>query len=535
MSRKHPIDEQFRKQLNQHEIQPDPKIWNNISGVVQKKTRNYGMLWSALIVIAVGLGAWLYLSGTENTYEESSTNQQLSVQDQNVQSSLENADQSAMNASAEMDLNAKAASEQSFPEAVNTQSTESTDLYFENKRLEKENSTIIGSKNLQQKNASAQIGNTTNISARSSKTKTPLGQEKPIDKNIKASSFSNDGTSSNLKRATSLKTMPLRFMEDRSAGNPISDLRSTRNASPELNLAAFSFLEEGNEGFKAFQINKFKKTEENQKALLDQLDICALINPHTNECPTFGALRKRFQIDVYATTGLLLQSLGTNSPVATEWTNHLQEREQSETGSWSVGMGIRLGTQFSNGISMRGGIQISEGRIRLDYDDETQRREVINVSVDTIVDNQGNTVVIWDTLSRQVTGIIPRTEYNTFTQIDIPLTVGYTFLGRDYDVELYGGVMLNALFTRSGRIFGPGEAEFVSIDSDDPNAFNAYRSKLGLSFIISAALNYHLTDQFSAFIEPQLRYYNEAVSPDSYFLKEQWFNINLQVGGRYSF
>jgi hypothetical protein len=184
---------------------------------------------------------------------------------------------------------------------------------------------------------------------------------------------------------------------------------------------------------------------------------------------------------------------------------------------------------------LRGGVQISRGQVRLDYNDETQRREVINVSVDTIVDGQGNTVVIWDTLSRQVTGIIPRTEFNDFTQVDIPLTVGYTFLGRDYDVELNGGIMLNAMFRRSGRIFGPGEADFVSIDSDAPDALNAYKSKLGLSFIISAALNYHLTDQYSVFIEPQLRYYNEAVSPDNYFLQEQWFNINMQLGARYSF
>jgi hypothetical protein len=554
MSRKHPIDDQFRKKLNQHEVQPDPKIWENISGAIQKKSKPNGMLWTGAIIslALVAVAAWYFadpLFADRSLAEKESRSVISEEAGESFPSEMSSAytDPSEINQENASSLNESHLKnnqdESNYPSA-HLMATESASVQVESSSIKAE---AQQEKAEPQTSRNEQASNNTqgNKFSKEATNTTPEVAQSPQSNNLMqpflTEQMNHDETLSSAPEFGTMASEEKSLSSDKliQRSNQKSALLGSYGDRSILARAwATDELEAVNDqtaGFRAFQVSRFKRIEQSQKSLLDKIDICALTNPKTNECPTFGTLRKRYQIDLYATTGLLLQSLGTNEPAGSEWTTHLQERRASESGAWSIGMGVRLGTQFSNGVALRGGIQISRGQVRLDYNDETQRREVINVSVDTIVDGQGNTVVIWDTLSRQVTGIIPRTEFNDFTQVDIPLTVGYTFLGRDYDVELNGGIMLNAMFRRSGRIFGPGEADFVSIDSDAPDALNAYKSKLGLSFIISAALNYHLTDQYSVFIEPQLRYYNEAVSPDNYFLQEQWFNINMQLGARYSF
>jgi hypothetical protein len=289
------------------------------------------------------------------------------------------------------------------------------------------------------------------------------------------------------------------------------------------------------EAYSPVQTAAFLTLEERQRQALGAFDICDVLFPSIEDCPDFGDRRRRYQIDAYSQVGMLFSHL-TNNDLNVEVNSYLNQRRSTEVPSWYIGFGLRLSTQWTNGLSLRGGLQVSESQIRVEYLDETQRQTTVNVSIDTLVDDEGNTTVVWDTISVIETGVENRQFQNTFTQIDIPLTVGYTFFGPRYDVEVNAGVMFNVLFQRSGRVFAPEDNAFYELGrTGAAPGTQPYRSELGLSLVTSVALNYRLSPQFSVFAEPQLRYFVDPVSPGSYALQENWFMGSIMVGGRYAF
>jgi|GEM_PF-1651504 hypothetical protein len=551
------FDQLLRKKLNGHSVTPDPKVWDAIQHQVQSSGRRHYLWWGAFAVLILGAAAYfLWPKASETaTYPENTSTSEVLKESPQATPNTKN-----MTASAQLIEESRTTTSQLAPSKSNALAA----LAEEENEVQKER--YAASK------GSQPPGLSTSSPKRQSSLASPQGdderdsptgntlatvdhksiKEKAIENTQKKSSSNNqllsgatensEYSSASIGSGSKSKMQKLNTQEQEQDNNLLREENERRAAtsplwnalSEEASAVAASDELYSNQGFKGFQKEAFLKLERRQKEALQGHDLCDMLFPSLEDCPEFGDRRRRYQVDAYTQTGVLFSHL-TNNFSSEEISTYLGQRRSTETPLWHIGFGVRLSTQWTNGISMRGGLQISQSKIRVDYVDETQRQTTVNVSIDTLIDDQGNTTVVWDTISIIETGVEDRRHYNTFTQIDIPLTVGYTFLGPRYDVEINGGVMFNLLFQRDGSVFGAEDNFYALGASNPPAGQQPYDQKLGLSIIGSVALNYHMSQQFSLFVEPQLRYFLDPVSPGDYALHESWFIGSLMVGGRYSF
>lgn len=542
---KNNFDKQIREKLAQHEVKPNPAVWESIQGqLAASAQRQYGWL-AGLFFMLVLAGAIYYFTLEESPAPEETSEvpamQQLdpvsdpSFSDRNasmdkpeeftgsVSSTESTASASASTSSevASLKSSAKAANTD-VRESISKSTTRDVVLSSDTKNSSRASQSSISD---DAELVSQQDQSTQKASLPSRSNATLEGSRQNSTPAERESSESNQ--SSDLIAQQAQGSQPEQTAE-------ASDNASLVEKAWDSRLLAMENMSSA-EDYTPVQTAAFLTLEERQREVLDEYDICDVLFSSIEDCPEFGDRRRRYQIDAYAQTGMLFSHL-TNNNLDVEVNSYLNKRRSAETPMWHVGFGVRLSTQWTSGISLRGGLQIAQSQIRVDYRDETERQTTVNVSIDTLVDDNGNTTVVWDTISIIETGVEDRQFHNTFTQIDIPLTVGYTFFGPRYDVEVNAGVMFNVLFQRSGRVFGPEEDQFYELGrTGAPPGTQPYSSDLGVSVITSVALNYRLSPQFSVFVEPQLRYFLDPVSPGGYALQENWFMGSLMLGGRYAF
>lgn len=507
---KNNIDKHIREKLDGYEISPAPTVWSGIQGQLKASAkRQYGWLAGVFFVLIFAAGISYYYINNQHTDQENANTAQDEITAQN---------EIATSADWSTPINP----EQTFAE-------ESQDVHGQSNVGKDKNNSISKDSGFSDLAAnSAQKDNT-----KASKSQV-ISKNEAIAANISPYHKAKDQTKSTGEpEITENQNNELQKDKDVMATESESEEASFIENSWAANNLVLSELE-SNSSYNPVQTAAFLTLEEKQKRALNNFDICDVLYPSLEDCPEFGDRRRRYQIDAYAQTGRLFSHL-TNNQLQEEVNSYLNQRRSTENPSWHVGFGVRLSTQWTSGISLRGGLQIAQSRIRVDYVDESESQTTVNVSIDTITDPDGNTTVIWDTISVIQTGVIERSHTNTFTQIDIPVTVGYTFFGPRYDVELNAGVMFNVLFQRSGRVFGPDDKFYELGRTGAATGEQPYSSDLGMSLVTSVALNYRLGHQFSVFVEPQLRYFLNPVSPGEYPLRENWFIGSLMLGGRYAF
>lgn len=528
------MDEIFRDKLKDHEIPPSNHIWEGVNKAVNKRNRR---LWPLLatIIILVSAAIFYFIWSTSNG-TQASNNAGVSEVEHTQQQT-------------DHDLSKEAESAREIADSDLAQNNESNPTSSEivqrneNRANTADNNNSNSPETSSEKAARTPIANTdeeeltVNANSSTDNAESNASTSSTINKNENSTTASTD-KSNKTDNALAQSTLAGEAAEDHSStenetSGSLAPSQIVDNSVAEWD-GPLQHMDATNEGMHRFEVSHFKSVEDQQKNILENTDLCAILYPKTKECPGFEDLSRRFQFDVYGLVGKKFSNLSTNNNVPGV-NDYLAKRRATETPLWNIGLGVRLSNQWTNGLSVRGGLEISRGQIRLNYNDESKKTIVTNVTpVDTIVDSEGNTTVVWDTLSREVTNVIPVEKFNKFTLLDIPVTVGYTFLGSKYDIEINTGVVFNVLFEKSGNILAP-DGEARPIDPSQSGSINAYNNELGISVITSAGFNYHLSDQLSVFAEPQLRYFIKPISPELYEIRESWFHLNVILGGRYSF
>ena len=528
---KNNFDKYMREQLANHEVTPPPAVWENIQGHLSSAAKNQYRWLAGLLFVVIALGGLYYLLSTRsapvpNTQAptnlsqlSSEANPAASKQDVSTQTSRS---LTSSGAGAQTTIGTTAepnhALDPSIAAGVTPRAKQQASGTKEKTADDEAKTNLM--KGISSRSAVSDLKLEPAETSLSQQTSIARGQ------NRGQGTFAGEG-------ARSTKEVIKTDVQTRDSDDDAISL--VQQAWAKNKYEAAPFIRSAEKGYGPVRTAAFLSLEERQRKALNEFDVCATLFPSLEDCPKFGDRRRRYQIDAYTHVGALFSHL-TNNDLDVEVNSYLNQRRTTEVPSWYLGFGLRLSTQWTNGISLRGGLQISQSQIRVEYLDETQRQTTVNVSIDTLVDQDGNTTVVWDTISVIETGVENRQFHNTFTQIDLPVTLGYTFFGPRYDVELNAGVMFNVLFQRSGRVFAPEDGTFYELGrTGAPPGTQPYRAELGLSLVTSVALNYRLSPQFSVFIEPQLRYFVDPVSPASYSLQENWFMGSLMLGGRYAF
>jgi hypothetical protein len=116
----------------------------------------------------------------------------------------------------------------------------------------------------------------------------------------------------------------------------------------------------------------------------------------------------------------------------------------------------------------------------------------------------------------------------TKTFLDVPVMIGYKWLGKKSGIAIQAGVIWNLLFKQKG-IIANYNYNVADVKQASENPFNA---SAGLSIGGAISTNYKLTEKLDLLIEPHTRYFIKPISNTNYPVQQKLFTYGLNVGLR---
>jgi hypothetical protein len=114
------------------------------------------------------------------------------------------------------------------------------------------------------------------------------------------------------------------------------------------------------------------------------------------------------------------------------------------------------------------------------------------------------------------------------TFVDVPLMIGYKWLGKRSGFALQGGVIFNVLFKQKGNL---ADFNYTASDVNTANQ-NPFNATTGLSLAGGISTNHRLNDKLDLMIEPYTRYTLKPINNSNYPLQQKLFTYGLFVGLR---
>ncbi len=121
---------------------------------------------------------------------------------------------------------------------------------------------------------------------------------------------------------------------------------------------------------------------------------------------------------------------------------------------------------------------------------------------------------------------------NTFHEIDIPLLLGRQFSFGKLDLGIHGGAALNMAFYQKGAFLGPDAEKVVEFSSNLPDAYPAFKNRLGVSYYGSISLSHPITPSLHLMAEPYFRYMPQAYTNPDYPLEQRYRTAGVFLGFR---
>lgn len=246
------------------------------------------------------------------------------------------------------------------------------------------------------------------------------------------------------------------------------------------------------------------------------------------DCYKFGkSVRGNFFADLYFGPVYSMQSLSSRDIEVAEY---IDRRRATESARMSFDAGLRFGYMTPRGYSLMTGLHYTQVNQIFDYFNPDEQRIETIITIDTII-TPDTIFVSMDTSQVVITGKRIKKTQNRYYTLDIPLLFGYEFVHGNWNLAVNGGPVLNLLFQQKGDIVAVN-GDPVNIDSDNPTAYNAYKSSLGLSFYASVQASKRIGNTLYFFAEPHVLYRFKSITVDSYPVDERQHNVGLSVGLR---
>lgn len=122
---------------------------------------------------------------------------------------------------------------------------------------------------------------------------------------------------------------------------------------------------------------------------------------------------------------------------------------------------------------------------------------------------------------------------NRFTAVNIPVLLGYERKIGQFTLSINGGVMLNMVFNQKGSFLAPDRpGATVEFTSNQPNAYPAFRNRLGVGMYASAALSYPISSSLRIVAEPYARWGGGSVTASDYALDQHYWSGGFSIGIR---
>ena len=279
-------------------------------------------------------------------------------------------------------------------------------------------------------------------------------------------------------------------------------LTYTTSLSPEYSLNKLFFVA---------QKNSSKKSE---------LMLSKRLLPNINlpGCPSIeeNAAGNKTYIEIYGGPDIAFRSLSDTGN-----STYLQKRKESTKFSSAYSAGIRYTRVFSNGMSIRTGVNYSQINEKFTYVQGNL------VQVTYIIDANGDT-----TGSYITTGTRYKTTHNKFRTIDVPLLIGYELGNGKFHANINAGVIINAYSWQKGEVLD-ASLKPVSITTGKANSPYQYKTNIGLGFMTGISAYYKLNEKIHILAEPYFRYSLSPMSKENLTFKQKYNTAGLRLGIRF--
>jgi hypothetical protein len=316
-----------------------------------------------------------------------------------------------------------------------------------------------------------------------------------------------------------------------SQSKPKKVLKAEQNAITQSNKA---LAKQAKDEQKAIANKEAEQTEKitNQ----NKIDDAVLVTNENDTAPlaldtVYGKKKFKgyFAIDALISPELCGRTLNAGNQQVQDY---ISRRDSAEKVRISYSALLRLNLFINRNIFINSGISFSQRteKFSIEHKWETHEDYIDSSKFITIIDPfAGNTIYkTYDTLDYVRTFKENLNHNLTMTFIDVPVMIGYKWLGKRAGIAVQGGVVYNLLFKQKGTI-----ANFNytanDVSSTTQNPFNA---TTGLSLAGGISSNYKLTNKLDLLIEPHTRYVLKPINNASYPLQQKLFVYGLNVGLR---
>ena len=234
-------------------------------------------------------------------------------------------------------------------------------------------------------------------------------------------------------------------------------------------------------------------------------------------CPSVekdAAGNKRY-VEIYGGPDLALRSLSDTGNSA-----YLQKRRESTSFSSAYSAGLRYTQVFSNGMSIRTGVNFSQINEKFTYVQGNL------VQVTYIINANGDTTGTYIT-----TGTRYKTTHNKFRTIDVPLVVGYEMGNGRIHANVNAGIIINAYSWQKGEVLD-SSLNPVNISTGKSSSPYQFRTNIGLGFLAGVSFYYKLNEKAHLLAEPYFRYNLSPMSKESLTFKQKYNTAGLRLGLR---
>ncbi len=238
--------------------------------------------------------------------------------------------------------------------------------------------------------------------------------------------------------------------------------------------------------------------------------------------PAFEAKSWLTTVDLMASMDFVMRQLDAKDP---NFDEYARLRDNTETFRHGVSVGMRLSTISESGFAVRSGLNYSAINEQLNF----KIREEEKLTITTKYDVDGS--IIGADTSIQVVGTY-RIVNNRYTELDIPLLIGYEYVGDKISFSFNGGTFINMLSAQKGEFVSPNSEEPVSFSSSDPNSYRAFKNRVGLGFYGSMGIYLQVKDNFQVLLEPYAKWRPGSYTVDGYVLDQRFLTTGLFVGVR---
>ncbi|HUM45715.1 MAG TPA: hypothetical protein PLD84_02230 [Chitinophagales bacterium] len=120
----------------------------------------------------------------------------------------------------------------------------------------------------------------------------------------------------------------------------------------------------------------------------------------------------------------------------------------------------------------------------------------------------------------------------TYSFLNIPLLVGYTFDFNKFHIGVQSGVIFNAQFSKQGSSIDPQTLEPVSLPENNTSFF---RNRASMSFYAGIENEYRFNEHIGIFAEPYFQMQPKPVTTDAAPVEQRLHKFGLNTGIKFSF